>query len=173
MSWIVDLIIFEHKAIIKSIFWCAVFVAVPLLLWSAAITWSANYEAAHHQLAIPIAPNGIVPSATAAAPVVQAITIDNPALKRNMQFPAVFTRDPDKDPVGAYYADLNFGTGPFPGVYLTDVWQKAGGRIVVIKDWPNIIYYSVFTYKGTSNQVIYDRQHNIVYSIVENPEIMG
>ncbi len=175
MSWLVDLIVFEHKAIIKSIFWAAVIIAVPLLLWSVAITWSQNYEASRHPVAIVSVMPGVVnPSATAVAPMVQALTIDNPALKRNHQFPTVFIRDINKDPVGAFFADLNFGTGPFPGVYInTDIWEKAGGRIVATNKMPiNSLYYTVFTYKGTSQQVIYDRQHNIVYSMEENPDIM-
>jgi hypothetical protein len=101
--------------------------------------------------------------------------VDDPDLENNQVFPVQFTNNPATDPAGAYFANLNDGNGPYPAVYVvSSVWQSAGGRIVVTNTLPvSGFYYTVYTHQGTSSQVIYDKEHNIVYSMVADPQIEG
>jgi hypothetical protein len=173
-----DFLVLEYRNIIKSLVWIFIPLALIMCLWSGAVTLSMNYaESIDQQAPAPIINMNATLTPTPAAPAapVDVITVDSDALKRNVQYPTQFTRT-EKDPTGAYYnMSLNFGTGPFPGVYIVyDKWAKAGGRIVHVNAMPtSAFYYTVFTNKGTSNQVIYDRQKNVVYSMVKDPEIFS
>jgi hypothetical protein len=172
MSWIVDLVVFQHKRIFKSMFWIGIICFGIFAVWGYAVSWSLNESAAP-----PINNNPVVstPAGVVVTPLpMDIINVDNEVLKRNGVYPVPFQHDLMNDPVGAYFANLNFGLGPFPAVYiLPDKWIRSGGRIVQVNSMPvSGFYYSVFTSKGTSSQVIYDKQKNIVYSMVDTPEIL-
>lgn len=187
MSGITDFIIIHYKSLSKEAFWimiyAAILIMIPAFFCNGLYNWSIDY---HHQYQIA---HGQIPAPTiaaAAGATVQAgptptptpmevLTVDVDALKRNVQYPATFSRDPDKDPAGAYYnMALNVGLGPYPGVYIVpDVWKKAGGRVVQTNAMPtSAFYYTVYTHGGSSSSVIYDRVHNIVYTIEKDPAIM-
>lgn len=178
-----QVVFMEWRAIIKSLLMICVVLGVPMLVCGGGcgLTWTLvqNYENNRHAgqpaAMVPIVTQAPImnasPSTIAYSPDTINIAVD--ALKPSKQYPVPFTRDPGKDPAGAYFnMGVDVGYGPFPAVYIVpDVWQQAGGRIIISKA-PNIVYYTVYTQKGTSSSLQYDRQHNIVYSVEENPEIL-
>lgn len=179
-----QVVFMEWRAIVKSILMICCVLGVPMLFCGSCVgvTWTVlgNFEAGRHAdhpatVVIPVVTQAPIingsPSAIAYSPDTINIAID--ALKPSKQYPVPFTRNPGKDPAGAYFnMNVDVGFGPFPAVYITpDVWEQAGGRVVIGKA-PNIVYYTVYTPKGTSSSLEYDRQHNIIYSVDENPGIL-
>ena len=186
MSWWADGVYLYHHRIFKSLLWITLIVAfvimVPTVFCAGLDNWAINYEAARHPPAAPIVINTdangkviITPAPTTAATNLETINIDIPALSMNNNYPTPFSRT-DSDPVGAYFAIMNFGSGPFPGVYIVpNKWEQAGGRVVVPANGvlpTSGTYYTIYTHIGTSRQAIYDRQKNIIYSMILNPDIL-
>jgi hypothetical protein len=181
---LVEFFIFEWANVLKSIIGVCIVVGLILVVgingWNAFVSYDHSIQP-HVVTPVPIQINQngqpIVTIAPTSQPTdqTQIITVDCAALKPNYQYPAQFSRDVNTDPIGAYFADLNFGNGMFPGVYIVpSQWEKSGGRIVVVSQMPTTsIYYTVFTNTGSSSQVIYDREKNIIYSMVQNPMVDG
>jgi hypothetical protein len=178
---LMNAVIIHHKSILKSSFWALVYILVICLipamalngLYNWAMDYHHNYELANSppQTSSPAGGGAAgTPTVLASSPAsqLQEITVDADALKRNKQYPATFTRDPSKDPAGAYYnMALDFGLGPFPGVYIVpSEWTKMGGRIVWTNEIPTSpFYYTVFTRNGEISSGKYDRIHNIIYTL--------
>jgi hypothetical protein len=169
----------------KELFQIAVIVVVAVMvggyLWGQLVA----YDKSLHPTPTVNPAAFITPSVQPGTPTVtlipmssntQTITSDLPDLRRNKQYPVTFTRNTNTDPKGAYFATLNFNgpAGDFPSVYLNvQEWRAGGGRIIKISDWPTLgLYYTVYTYKGTSQQLLYDRHLNVIYSMVDNPTIL-
>ncbi len=180
---LLDALIIHHKSLMKSALWVcfilAFIIVIPAMacngLYNWAIDYHRNYQAANNPPSTE-AIGSPTTGPTATPGPLDSITVDTDALKRNNPYPVQFSRDPGKDPKGAYYnMALNFGLGPFPGVYIVpDAWRKAGGRVVITPTIPeNYIYYNVFTNKGTSSSMKYDRQKNIVYTMSEENPILS
>jgi hypothetical protein len=180
MTGLLWLIQIAWRDILKTMFQIAVFCLVVSMGWGWLVGYSMDHAASSQHVPTPVpgVPTAELIIGATIQPVeeYETITIDQPVLNRNVEYPVHFKRSPLRDPVGAYYATLDFRTGTtFQAVYIVpDTWKRGGGRIVITNEMPvSAFYYTVITYKGTSQQVIYDRQKNIVYSMVENPDILS
>jgi len=184
---IVEFFIFEWQNIIKSIIGVAIVVGIVLVVGLNFWGWFVAYD---HSIQPTTTPIGVpvitpIPQGTGGRPVATPITgqgtssaentisVDLPVLQENKQFPVVFTRT-NSDAPGVYYATLNQGGGDYDGAYIdVPAWEKGGGRVIVQSEFPPIKYYTIYTIKGTSQQAVYDRIHNIIYSMTPNPDILN
>jgi hypothetical protein len=166
----------------KELFQIGIIVLVAVMIGGWGWGQLVAYDNSLHPTATPKPAGAMIPAGVPTVTLIpkttvstQTITSDLPELARNKQYPVTFTRQ-STDPKGAYFATLNFNTplGDFPGVYLNvQEWRAGGGRIIKISDYPTVgLYYNVYTYKGTSQQVLYDKHLNVVYSMVDNPAIL-
>lgn len=176
-----DVIEFELPGIFKSlIYWGVLLFILNFFIWTPLVQWSASYTPKvtatpiSHVVAV-IANNSKQTAQTISSSAYESLSTDMPTLKPNKYgWPVTFERQKQTDPQGAYFATLNFGYGDFPAVYINaDQWKKGGGHITVGAMPDQGEHYTVFTYKGTSTQIYYDRITNQVYSMVRDPQILS
>jgi hypothetical protein len=169
------------EACFKELVMIAGIVLIGVMIGGYAWGQLVDYSQSHHQPTVnPVVFPSIAPGQPTATLITNAnnkelITSDIPELSRNKQYPTTFSRT-NSDPAGAYFTTLNFGgpAGDFPAVYLNvKNWKAGGGRIMKVDDWPTLgLYYTVYTTKGSSQQLLYDKHLNIVYSMVDDPVLL-
>jgi hypothetical protein len=165
----------------KELLMIGAIILVAVMIGGYAWGTLVDYSKANHQ---PTVNPLVFPSMTPGQPTATLITnsdnketivSDIPELARNKQYPTTFTRS-NSDPEGAYFSTLNFGgpAGDFPAVYLNvKAWKMGGGRIIKITDWPSVgLYYTVYTNKGSSAQLLYSKKMNVVYSMIDDPQLL-
>lgn len=159
-------------------------IAAPFVIafsfgWGALVSYSKSMEPTPQPIPVVMAVNHnpvVVNQQPTVNPKQQQIISDISALGPNRQYPTTFTRIDGVDPIGAYFAILNFNApgGDFDGVYINvPIWKENGGRVVHVTDAPTIgKYYTVFTAKGTSQQLYYYKNLNIIYSLDTDPDLL-